>query len=91
MKGCIINEEKKCLQCGDTNLTDGDFQSTGKIYACPKNAKMSSLPITGVLVKSIICLDCGYLELNVNPHKVKLIINKLPDLCSPALPCTETS
>ena len=91
MKDCIMNEEKKCLRCGGTNLTDSDFQSSGKIYACPKNAKMSSLLITGVLVRSIICLDCGYLELNVTPVKVKLIIKKVPDICSPALSCTETS
>jgi predicted nucleic-acid-binding Zn-ribbon protein len=85
-----MNDEKKCLRCGGTNLTDGDFQSTGKIYSCPKNAKMSAIFITGVLVSSIICLDCGYLELSVDPEKAKLITKKLPDLCSPALSCNET-
>ena len=80
-----MNEEKKCLRCGGTNLTDGDFQSTGKIYSCPKNAKMSAIFITGVLVSSIICLDCGYLELNVNPDKVKLITKKLPNPCFSSL------
>jgi predicted nucleic-acid-binding Zn-ribbon protein len=86
-----MNEEKKCLRCSSTNLTDGDFQSTGKIYSRPKNAKMSMLCITGVLVDSIICLDCGYLELNVNPDKVKLITKNLPNPCSPAVSCKETS
>ncbi len=91
MKGCIMNEEKKCLKCGGTNLTAGDFQSTGKIYSRPKNAKMSALFVTGVLVGSVICLDCGYLELNVDPDKVKLIIKESPNPCSPALSCKETS
>jgi predicted nucleic-acid-binding Zn-ribbon protein len=86
-----MNENKKCLRCGGTNLTAGDFQSTGKIYSRPKNAKMSSLLITGVLVSSIICLDCGYLELNVDPDKVKLITKKSPNLCSQAVSCEETS
>jgi predicted nucleic-acid-binding Zn-ribbon protein len=80
-----MNEEKKCLRCGGTNLTDGDFQSTGKIYSRPKNAKMSTLFITGVLVDSIICIDCGYLELNVNPDKLKLITKIIPKSCSPAV------
>ncbi len=91
MKGCIMNEENKCLKCGGTNLTAGDFQSTGKIYSRPKNAKMSTLFVTGVLVDSVICLDCGYLELNVDPDKVKLITKKSPNPCSPALSCKETS
>ena len=86
-----MNEEKKCLRCGGTNLTAGDFQSTGKIYSRPKNAKMSSLLITGVLVNSIICLDCGYLELNVDPDKVKLITRTSHNLCCPAVSCNETS
>ena len=86
-----MNEEKKCLRCGGTNLTAGDFQSTGKIYSRPKNAKMSSLLITGVLVSSIICLDCGYLELNVDPNKVKLISKTSPDFCSETVSCNETS
>lgn len=86
-----MNEEKKCLRCGGTNLTAGDFQSTGKIYSRPKHAKMSSLLITGVLVNSIICLDCGYLELNVDPKKVKLISKTTPDFCSQAVSSKETS
>jgi len=79
-----MNDNKKCLRCGGTNLTDGDFQSTGKIYSRPKNAKMSTLFITGVLVDSIICLDCGYLELNVNPGKVKLIAKTSTNHSHPA-------
>ena len=86
-----MNEEKKCLRCGGTNLTAGDFQSTGKIYSRPKNAKMSSLLITGVLVSSIICLDCGYLELNVDPKKVKLITKPSHNPCSTAVSCKEAS
>ena len=86
-----MNQEKKCLRCGGTNLTAGDFQSTGKIYSRPKNAKMSTLLITGVLVNSVICLDCGYLELNVDPDKVKLITKTSTNLCSPAISCKETS
>jgi hypothetical protein len=52
---------------------------------------MSSLFITGVLVGSIICLDCGYLELNVNPEKVKLITKPSLKTGSPPVSCTQTS
>ena len=86
-----MNEQRKCLRCGGTNLTEGDFQSTGKIYSRPKNAKMSSLFITGVLVGSTICLDCGYLELNVNPDKVKLITKSSPKNGPKAVSCAQTS
>lgn len=86
-----MNEQRKCLRCGGTNLTEGDFQSTGKIYSRPKNAKMSSLFITGVLVGSIICLDCGYLELNVNPDKVKLITKTSPKIGPKKVSYAQTS
>ncbi|MCP4263060.1 MAG: hypothetical protein GY774_36945 [Planctomycetes bacterium] len=86
-----MNDDKKCLRCGGTNLTDADFQSTGKIYSCPKKAKMSAIFITGVLVSSIICLDCGYLELNVDPDKAKLITKTATNKNSPALSYMATS
>ena len=73
MKGCIMNEEKKCLRCGGTSLKAGNFQSTGKIYSRPENAKFSSFLTTGVTVNSIMCFDCGQEELVVDPEKIKLI------------------
>ena len=85
-----MNDQKKCLRCGGINLVDGDFQSTGKIYSRPRRAKMSSLLITGVLVNSIICLDCGYLELKVNPDKVNLLTKTSTNPNSPALSRKET-
>lgn len=50
MKGDIMSEEKKCLRCGGTNVKPGALQSTGKIYARPKNAKLETLFTTGALV-----------------------------------------
>ncbi len=73
MKGWIMNEEKKCLRCGGTSLEPGNVQSTGKIYSCPENAKISSFLTTGVPVSSIMCFDCGHVELIVDPEKIKLI------------------
>ena len=73
MKGLIMNEEKKCLRCGGTSLKAGNLQSTGKIYSCPENAKFSSFLTTGVPVNSIMCFDCGHVELIVDPEKIKLI------------------
>jgi predicted nucleic-acid-binding Zn-ribbon protein len=81
MKGCIMNEEKKCLRCGGTNLQAGNFQSTGKIYSRPENAKISAFLTTGVPVSSIMCFDCGHVELIVDPDKIKLITKASPNSC----------
>ena len=68
-----MSEERKCLRCGGTNLEDGEFQSTGKIYSRPKNAKLVTLLTTGVPVNTIMCYDCGHVELVVDADKVKSI------------------
>ena len=73
MKGCFMNEEKKCLRCGGTNLKPDALQSTGKIYARPNNAKFETLLKTGVLVSVNICFDCGHVEMLVAPERLKLI------------------
>lgn len=73
MKGCIMSEERKCLRCGGTNLQAGEFQSTGKIYSRPKHAKLVTVLTTGVPVDTVICLDCGHVELVVDADKAKSI------------------
>ena len=71
MKGCIMSEERRCMRCGGTNLEAGEFQSTGKIYSRPKHARLVTLLTTGVPVDTIICLDCGHVELIVDAEKAK--------------------
>lgn len=66
-----MDEEKKCLRCGSTNLREGKFQSTGKIYSRPKDAKLVTVLTTGVPVSTLICFDCGHVDLIVDPNKVK--------------------
>ncbi len=68
-----MSEEKTCLRCGGTNLEEGEFQSTGKIYSRPKHAKLVTLLTTGVPVENIMCYDCGHVELVVDPAKAKSI------------------
>jgi len=68
-----MSEERTCLKCGGTNLEDGEFQSTGKIYARPKNAKFVAVLTTGVPVDTIMCYDCGHVELVVDAVKAKAI------------------
>ena len=68
-----MSEEKKCLRCGGTNLEAGEFQSTGKIYSRPKNAKLVTVLTTGVPVDTLICYDCGHVELVVDAKKAKSI------------------
>ena len=69
-----MSEEKKCLRCSGTNLEAGEFQSTGKVYARPKNAKLVSILTTGVPVDTIICYDCGHVELVVNADMAKSLV-----------------
>jgi predicted nucleic-acid-binding Zn-ribbon protein len=73
MKGCNMNEEKKCLRCGGTNLQPSELQSTGKIYSRPKDAKLVTVLTTGVPVSALICLNCGHLELIVDTERVRAI------------------
>lgn len=73
MKGWIMNEEKKCLRCGGTNLQPSDLQSTGKIYSRPKDAKLVTVLTTGVPVSALICLNCGHVELIVDTERVRSI------------------
>jgi ribosomal protein S27E len=63
----------KCLRCGSTNLTPANFESTGKIYSRPKDAKLVTILTTGVLVDAILCLDCGHIDLVVNADKARAI------------------
>ncbi len=68
-----MNEEKKCLRCGGTNLQPSDLQSTGKIYSRPKDAKLVTVLTTGVPVSALICLNCGHVELIVDTERVRSI------------------
>ena len=67
----IMSDEKKCLKCGGTNLVSSDLQSTGKLYARPKHAKLSAIFTTGVLVNGNVCFDCGHVGLHVDVDKIK--------------------
>ncbi|MDH4241440.1 MAG: zinc ribbon domain-containing protein [Phycisphaerae bacterium] len=68
-----MSEERRCMKCGGTNLEAGEFQSTGKIYSRPKHAKLVTLLTTGVPVETIMCYDCGHVELVVDTEKAKSI------------------
>jgi len=68
-----MSEEKRCLRCGSTNLEPGELQSTGKIYSRPRDAKLVTVLTTGVMVHTVICLDCGHVELVVDADKARSI------------------
>ncbi len=63
--------ERKCLRCGGTNLVPSELQSTGKIYARPKRAKLMTIFTTGVLLDGEVCFDCGHVELVADAAKIK--------------------
>ena len=68
-----ISEEMKCLRCGSANLKPANFESTGKIYSRPKDAKLVTVLTTGVPVSALICLNCGHVELIVDTERVRSI------------------
>lgn len=76
MKGYIMDEEKKCLRCGGSNLKPSALQSTGKVYVRPKDAKLVTVLTTGVMVDAVVCLDCGHVELVANKDKIKALLKK---------------
>jgi predicted nucleic-acid-binding Zn-ribbon protein len=68
-----MSEGKNCLRCGSSNIEAGVFQSTGKIYYRPQKASVLS---GGVVVDAKTCLDCGHVELVVDPEKAKSLAGK---------------
>lgn len=71
-----MDQEKICLKCGSTNIRPGSFQSTGKVYFRARDAKLSTLLISGVAVDAIGCYDCGHIELTMNPKKARALSKK---------------
>ncbi len=71
-----MSDEKKCLRCGGQNLVPCELQSTGKLYARPKHAKLVTIFTTGVLVHANICFDCGFAEMFVDVDEVKTAMKK---------------
>ena len=69
-----MSEEKKCLRCGSANLESGELQSTGKVYARPKNANLTAVLKTGVPVDAVMCYDCGHVELVVDAERAKSLV-----------------
>ena len=78
----IISEGMKCLRCGSTNLTPANFESTGKVYSRPKDAKLVTVLTTGILINAVLCLDCGHVELVVDAEKARAISKAS---CTPVL------
>ncbi|MBN2456104.1 MAG: hypothetical protein JXB29_06150 [Sedimentisphaerales bacterium] len=69
-----MDEQKKCLRCGGSNMVAGSFQSTGLVYFKPKGAKVLTVHTSGVSVRALTCIDCGHVELEADPAKVKSLM-----------------
>jgi predicted nucleic-acid-binding Zn-ribbon protein len=69
-----MDEKKKCLRCGSTNLEPGSIQSNGKVCFRPKKAKFLSTRSADVCVKANICIDCGHMEFVGDAKKTKLLV-----------------
>ncbi|MBA7682330.1 hypothetical protein ES703_90680 [subsurface metagenome] len=74
MKGCIMNEEKKCLSCGGTNLKPGSIQSSGKVAFRAKDTKFLTTKTGDITVSANICVDCGHIELIGDTDKASSLI-----------------
>ena len=68
-----MDMEKKCLRCGSGNLTAANFETSSKIDSRSESARLVSVLTTGVIVNAMLCLDCGYIDMAVNPGKVRAL------------------
>jgi predicted nucleic-acid-binding Zn-ribbon protein len=66
-----MNKEPTCMKCGSKDLEMGTLPEGFR----PKQIKFLSL-LGSVRITAQACLDCGFLELNVDPQEVKLAIGK---------------
>jgi len=81
-----MNHEKKylsafvkrfgqCVRCGSAEIVITELQSTGKLYARPVGSNPITIFTSGVLVNGLVCLECGHLEMLINPNKAKTLVN----------------
>ena len=68
-----MSTEKRCLRCGSENITPASFEPTGATGSLSDTARLVTVMTTGVLVSATLCLDCGHIEMSVNPDKVRAL------------------
>lgn len=68
-----MSMDKKCLRCGSENTTPANFEPTGKTGSLSDTARLVTVMTTGVLVNATLCLDCGHIEMSVNPDKARAL------------------
>ena len=69
-----MENEKKCLRCGGTNVKPSKFESTGRIYSRPEPSNALAYLLTGAHVSALTCLDCGHVELMVDVKKAQSLV-----------------
>lgn len=61
------------MRCGSENLTAANFESTSKIDSRLESSRLVSVLTTGVIVNAMLCLECGHIDMAVNPGKVRAL------------------
>lgn len=71
-----MSHERKCSECGGTELEPGSIQSTGKIYFRPANAKFLTFRTADIEVKANVCIACGHVQLVANVEKLAALTER---------------
>lgn len=66
----------KCLRCDSKNTITGKMGTTGGLHFRPDDTKTLSLSTGDVAVSSILCLDCGFIQLSGDIEKAKRLVGK---------------
>jgi hypothetical protein len=72
-----MTEDKTCMRCGSTELVAGWAQSTGKVCFRPDKARFLIPKTADVPVHSIMCLECGTIELVGDVKKGRSLIKPI--------------
>lgn len=71
-----MTSERKCTECGGTDLEPGAIQSTGKLYFRPANAKFLTLRTADISVNANVCVDCGHVQLVADVEKLAALTTR---------------
>lgn len=71
-----MSNDVKCMKCGSSNCALGKMRTTGGLSFLPEDSKFMSLQVGDAPVNGLMCLDCGFVELNGDVKKATSMIKE---------------
>ncbi len=60
----------RCAACGNSQMVDGQLQSTGRIYFKPDKSKFWTLTDSMVGLRAKVCTACGFVQIHADTQKL---------------------